>query len=147
MNVNELHTQYLDLDYQPIPLKPDGNTPLAKGWQHLPTVKQWHNAPRNANIGLRAGNGRAFLDCDDKNQAGTFENVTRWLEGLGYHPGDYPVVQTKSGVGRHIYVNWTGNMLGSARKFNPDLGMGDFRYDYGAFVAAPPSIVGAGNYL
>lgn len=145
-NTDELHVQYLDLGYSPIPLKPSSKLPLVNGWQVKPTVRQWYHAPEDVNIGLRAGEGRGFLDCDDKNQPGTFQNVTNWLEGLGYHPGSYPVVQTASGVGRHVYVNWTGRMLGSKRNFVSQIGAGDFRYDAGAFVAAPPSIVDTGAY-
>ncbi|MBN1451135.1 MAG: bifunctional DNA primase/polymerase [Anaerolineales bacterium] len=140
------HTQYLDLGYSPIPLKPASKLPLVKGWQVKPTVRQWYGAPKDANIGLRAGDGRAFLDCDDKNQPGTFDNVVSWLAGLGYHPGSYPVVQTASGIGRHVYVNWAGRMLGSKRNFVNQFGAGDFRYDAGAQVAAPPSIVDSGAY-
>lgn len=146
MNTNELHAQYLDLGYSPIPLKPSSKLPLVNGWQVKPTVRQWYKAPNNANIGLRAGNERAFIDCDDKNHPGTFEAVTRWLDGLGYHPGDYPVIQTASGVGRHIYVNWAGAMLGSSRSLSRDLGAGEFRFDYGAYVAAPPSTTEGGAY-
>ena len=77
---------------------------------------------------------------------GTFENVTRWLDGMGYHLGSYPVVRSASGVGRHVYVNFTGRMLGSRRNFVSQFGTGDFRYDAGAFVAAPPSTVDTGSY-
>jgi hypothetical protein len=146
MQTAAVHAQYLDFGYQPIPLKPASKLPLVTGWQIKPTVRQWHNTPQDVNIGLRAGNGRAFIDCDDRNRPGTFEAVTRWLDGLGYHPGSYPVVQTASGVGRHVYVNWTGSMLGSKRNLSSDLGAGEFRFDYGAYVAAPPSIVDSGTY-
>lgn len=146
MNTTDLHAQYLDFGYSPIPLKPASKLPLLKGWERTPTVRQWHNAPNDANIGLRAGNERAFIDCDDKNHPGTFEAVTRFLDGLGYHLGDYPVIRTASGVGRHVYVNWAGSMLGSKRNLSKDVGAGEFRFDYGAYVAAPPSVVDTGVY-
>ena len=146
MQTATVHAQYLDFGYQPIPLKPASKLPLVTGWQVKPTVQQWYNAPQDVNIGLRAGDGKAFLDIDEEDHPGTFENVTHWLDGLGYHPGDYPVVQSASGTGRHVYVTFTGRMLGSRRNFVSQFGTGDFRYDYGAFVAAPPSIVDNSTY-
>jgi len=140
--VGRLHSQYLDWGYQPIPLRPFSKLPLVKGWQTRPTLSQWHNTSGSVNIGLRAGDGRAFIDCDDKNQPGTFESITNWLKGLGHD--FYPVIQTASGVGRHIYVNFIGDLLGSKR--NLTIGTGEFCYDYGAYVVAPPSTIDTGTY-
>ena len=75
-----------------------------------------------------AGNGKAFIDCDDKNVVGTFSNVVNWLVGLGYDRDTLPIVQTASGVGRHVYVNFTNSLLGSRRNFINSFGAGDFRY-------------------
>ena len=66
-NTTDLHAQYLDLGFQPIPLKPASKLPLVNGWQVKPTVRQWHYAPQYVNICLRAVEWRAFLYCDDKN--------------------------------------------------------------------------------
>lgn len=140
MDTQTARVQYLENKYDPIPLKPQSKIPASKGWQTRPTITQWHYAKENANIGLRAGHGKAFIDCDDKNQPGTSETITRWLNGLGHQPGSYPVVQTPSG-GTHVYVNFTGNMIDSKKNLLPDFGKGDFRYGPGAFVGAFPSVI------
>src|SRR5687768_12040279 len=140
---NEVLTQYIQQGYDCIPLKPLSKLPFSKGWQTREPFQQWRNASEDANFGLRAGNGKAFIDCDDKNQLGTSATVTRWLDGLGYQEGDYPMVQTPSG-GNHVYVNFTGSLLGSKR--NLSIGSGEFRYNSGAYVAAPPSVVETGIY-
>src|SRR5215216_91227 len=114
MNVQEARVMFLENKYEPIPLRPLSKLPAAKNWQNKPTITQWHNAPSGANIGLRAGNGKAFIDCDDKNQPGTTETITRWLDGLGYQEGDYPEIVTPSG-GTHIYINFTGDLMDSKR--------------------------------
>ena len=91
-------------------------------------MAQWYHADTDANIGLRAGNGKAFIDCDDKKKPGTTETVTRWLNRLGYHEGSYPMVQTPSG-GSHIYVNFTSDeMIDSKRNLLEEMGAGEFRY-------------------
>ena len=91
MDTNTAHRQFLDADYSPIPLIPLRKRALAKAWQTKPTLTQWRNVPGNVNIGLRAGNGHAFIDCDDKNKQGTSDNVFNWLAGLGYERGSYPI--------------------------------------------------------
>ena len=99
VDTNELHAQYLDLGYSPIPLCPNQKHPLRSGRQRTPTARQWHKAPGDANIGLRAGNGKAFFDCDNDDDPHTFQNLANWLDGLGYHEGSYPVVKSASGIG------------------------------------------------
>ncbi len=140
------HEEYTGLGYDAISLRPLSKLPLARAWQTRPTFRQWHNAPANSNIGLRAGNGKAFIDCDDKNRPGAFKNVLHWLAGLGYEAGLLPIVQTASGVGRHVYVNFTGALLGSRRNLTGSMGAGDFRYGPASFVAAPPSVVEGNEY-
>jgi len=140
---------FLQAGYDVIPLRPASKLPLRKAWERKPTVNQWYNAPADSNLGLRAGNGIAFLDCDDghKNGKGTFENVTRWLAGLGYDVDTLPVVQTASGIGRHIYVSFTGNLFGSRRNFVTSFGLGDFRYGAASYVATFPDVIdGGGEY-
>jgi bifunctional DNA primase/polymerase-like protein len=145
-DAGQAHEQYTTLGYDAIPLKPLSKHPLSNGWQSREPFQQWHNAPKNSNIGLRAGHGKAFIDCDDKNQPGTFSNVINWLEGLGYRRGEIPIVQTASGIGRHVYVNFTGSLFGSRKNFVGSIGAGDFRYGSGSFVAAYPSVVGDSQY-
>ena len=146
-DAGQAHEQYTALGYDAIPLKPLSKLPISKSWQNREPFRQWHNAPKDSNIGLRAGHGKAFIDCDDKNQPGTFSNVINWLEGLGYKRGEIPIVQTASGIGRHVYVNFIGSLFGSRRNFVSAIGAGDFRYGSASFVAAHPSIVeGGGQY-
>jgi hypothetical protein len=140
---------FLQAGYDVIPLRPASKLPLRKAWERKPTVNQWYNAPNDSNLGLRAGNGKAFIDCDDghKGGAGTFDNVTRWLAGLGYDLEALPVVQTASGIGRHIYVNFTGNLFGSRRNLVSSFGAGDFRYGAASYVATfPDYVAGLGEY-
>lgn len=145
----EQRLNFVKAGYDVIPLIPLDKKPLCKGWQKRPPVTQWHNAPTDSNLGLRAGNGIAFIDCDDGHEGGqgTFENVTRWLAGLGYACETLPVVQTASGNGRHVYVNFAGNLLGSYRKFVTSFGVGEFRYGAASQVATFPSVIeGGGEY-
>lgn len=144
--MNEVITQYTEQGYDCIPLKPNTKEAASKNWTTRTPSYQWRGAPEGANFGLRAGNGRAFIDCDNKKNPETFTNISNWLEGLGHKPGSYPVIQTASGIGRHIYVNFTGQLFGSAKNLSASIGTGEFRYSKGAYVAAPPSIVKNGTY-
>lgn len=138
-----VRTLYIEQGYDCIPLKPLSKLPLSAGWQERETFRQWQRAPEDANFGLRAGHGKAFIDCDTKSDPSTTENVLRWLDGLGIR--NYPIVQTPSG-GSHIYVNFEGVLLGSKRNLSRQIGKGEFRYDHGAYVAAPPSVIQEGTY-
>ncbi len=143
----EQRRKFIEEGYDCIPLLPNSKLPLCKGWKQRPTVLQWYQAADDSNLGLRAGNGKAFLDCDDKNKPGTFENVVNWLAGLGYDRDTLPIVQTASGVGRHVYVNFTASLLGSRRNFTSTFGAGDFRYGSASYVATFPDVVaGMGEY-
>jgi len=146
LQAHEIRAQYAELDFDCIPLRSGSKIALLKGWPTLAPAQQWRKAPSDANFGLRAGNGKAFIDADDKNQPGTFANITNWLAGLGYEPGTYPVIQTASGVGRQVYVNFTGQILKSAPRLDPRIGAGEFRAGVGAYVAAPPSVVDGRQY-
>jgi hypothetical protein len=138
--------RFIEAGYAPIPLKPNTKDPLAEGWQRRPPFLQWREAKEDSNIGLRAGNGIAFIDCDNKNDPETFANVINWMDGIGYGNANLPIVQTASGVGRHIYANVKGQLLGSHRNLLAGMGKGELRYGYGAFVATFPSVVDEGEY-
>lgn len=141
--------KFIEAGYTPIPLKPNTNDdPQSQGWQRRPPFLQWREAQEDANIALRAGNGIAFIDCDNKNDPETFANVENYLDGLGCGTvtGSLPIVQTASGVGRHVYVKVKGPLLGSYRNLLASMGKGEFRYGYGAFVATFPSVVDQGEY-
>jgi len=105
-------------------------------------------APADANIGLRGGGEAkvAFIDCDENKIRGTFENAKKWMEGLGFKSGYYPVVKSASGLGRHIYISLNGFIPGDYRKLSRDFGAGEFRYGQGAYVVAPPSEVNHQRY-
>lgn len=134
---------FIEAGYDVIPLRPASKLPLRKAWERRPTVTQWYNAPTDSNLGLRAGNGKAFIDCDDKTKPGTADNVLNWLTGLGYDRETLPIVQTPTsgGVGRHVYVTFAGALLGSRRNFVNTMGAGDFRYGAASFVATFPDYV------
>ena len=143
----EQRVKFIEAGYECIPLIPASKLPLRKAWEKRSTVAQWYKAPDDSNLGLRAGNGKAFIDCDDKNVPGTFSNVVNWLVGLGYNRDTLAIVQTASGVGRHVYVNFTGSLLGSRRNFINSFGAGDFRYGSASQVATfPDTIAGIGEY-
>lgn len=146
MNTIQARDFYIELGIDAIPLKPDDKRPLFNAWQTRQPRRLWNMAPQNANVGLRGGGeiGAAFLDCDDKNKAGTFENVTAFLNGLGVT--DYPLIQTASQVGRHIYLTVTDAPHGNACDLARDIGEGEFRFGPGAFIVAAPSIVDGHYY-
>jgi len=148
MNTDTDRIKFIEAGYAAIPLKPNSKDPLSSSWQRRPPFLQWRDAKDDSNIGLRAGNGIAFIDCDNKSDPETFANVVNWLDGLGYGPatGSLPVIQTASGVGRHVYANVKGPLLGSYRNLLAGMGKGELRYGYGAFVATFPSIVDEGEY-
>jgi hypothetical protein len=148
MDIHQARTNYEELGMDTLPLHPGKKDPVVRGWPRLDSALMWQNAPWNANIGIRTGGGLAVLDCDDKKQPGTFDEAVRWLANLGLMPGDYPVIQTASKVGRHIYFSFWGSISGDYRLIAPDFGAGELRYGSGAYVVAPPSeITDGGTYL
>lgn len=140
--------QYHELGYDTLPLAPGTKRPCRRSWQTASPGRLWEKAPEDANIGIRGGGPAAVavIDCDDKNHPGTFEAVTNYLAGLGLQPGSYPLIKTASGIGRHIYLTWTGALDGHSCQLAQDVGAGEFRYGPGAQVAAPPSVVDGGDY-
>ena len=140
--------QYAEIGFDTLPLYSGTKKALYLRWQRLSPEELWKNAPRDANIGLRAG-GRAELaviDCDDKERPGTLVNVQNWLDGLGYPVGSYPLVRTASGLGGHIYIHWGGGLPDHARDIYERFGSGEFRYGPGSYVVAPPSMVDLCRY-
>lgn len=136
--------QYDDLGFDTLPVISGGKKPYARAWQNRLPYRLWQNAPQNANIGIRGGGlaDVAFIDCDEWK---AFEKVTNHLAGLGYRGDSYPVVQTASGEGRHIYITLAGSLSGEARNLANEIGAGEFRYGSGAMVVAPPSILQDGS--
>lgn len=138
---------FTDLGFDAIPLIPGEKNPLPSGWQQRPISRLWQDVPSNVNIGLRGGGEvrAAFLDCDEKKRPGTFAKAQSWLAGLGYMPGEYPVIRSASGIGRHIYIILLESLPGHYRNLAKDFGAGEFRYGPGAFVTAPPSLLRDGG--
>lgn len=136
--------EYAELKFDSIPLIPGSKKAFAHSWQIRTPYRLWQKAPNDANIGIRGGGLAcvAFIDCDELS---AFENVTNWLSGLGYHAGDYPVVQTASGAGRHIYTRFAGGLAGDWRILSKEIGAGEFRFGAGSYVVAPPSVIKDGG--
>lgn len=107
IELSQWKEKYSELDFSFIPLKPGTKFPLDNfSWTKNTTEVLWGFAPANANIGIRCG-GKANLlviDCDNKKSPETFDNITRYFSGLGINPNQYPIVQTASGIGRHVYL-------------------------------------------
>jgi len=135
-------TEYADYGFDTLPLAPNSKRAIVRGWQSLDPTEMWRDAPTDANIGLRCGGDSQLgvFDADDKHDAQTSANLTRYLAGLGLDDGDYPLIATPN-VGRHFYLRVDGNLPGNFRHYRADFGAGEFRYDKGAYVGAPPSIV------
>jgi hypothetical protein len=143
------HAEFVRAGYDVIPLRPRARIPLRSGWGKRPTFVQWRNAPADANLGLRAGQGRAFLDCDDKNKPGTSDAIFNWLQGLGHPREELPIVQTPSGIGHHVYVSFASwaELFDSRKNFTTSFGAGDFRYGPGSYVGTFPDVIeGVGQY-
>lgn len=142
--VDTARAMYDELGFDTLPVIGGGKKPIARAWQSRLPYRLWQNAPQSANIGIRGGGlaSVAFIDCDE---AQTFENVTNWLAGLGIRGDSYPVVQTASGEGRHVYITLAGVLSGDARDLSNEIGGGEFRYGAGAFVVAPPSAINDGG--
>jgi hypothetical protein len=138
--------EYLDLDFEAIPLKPNSKEPLLAGWQNADPSTQWEKALENSNIGLRCGGTRRLgvFDSDDK-KSPTWPNVYRYLCGLGIEPGSYPVIATPNN-GRHAYLELVGSLSGNIRLFKKEFGAGELRYGPGAYVVSPPSEIINGCY-
>ncbi len=147
--MNPAVQEYLDLGFDVIPLKENDKRPLLPGWNQLSPEEQWSQAPDGANLGIRCGGECrvCVIDCDDKNLPGTYVNVTRQLAGWGFAQNEYPVVQTASGVGRHIYLSLAGDLpAGNYSNLCAEYGAGEVRYGPGAYVVSPPSVVDGCQY-
>jgi hypothetical protein len=121
---------YDELGFDTLPLIPGAKRTYARSWQRRLSFRLWHNAPESANIGIRGGGFArvAFIDCDEPR---AFKNVTDWLASLGYRNDSYPVIQTASGAGRHVYITLAGALSGDARDLSGEIGAGEFRYGCG----------------
>lgn len=147
-NVQDQRAQFLQAGYEPIPLKPNSKDPAAPAWERQLTFAQWTYAAPDANLGLRAGGGHLFIDCDTGHKNSdpeTTARVMRWLDGLGYKRGAYPVIETPN-KGAHIYAITTAQLLGNYKNFYNEIGTGELRYGAGAYVGTFPSVTPEGQY-
>lgn len=130
-----------------MPLPPNSKKAYIKGWQNKKSVlRVWRDASPDSNIAIIAGGPAhlAVIDCDEKKQPGTYQNVTNKLAGLGIT--DYPIIQTASINGRHIDLALQGTINGNTRNLSESMGSGEVRYNAGAYVVAPPSRVDGNEY-
>lgn len=136
--------KYAELGFDTLPLIPGSKKAFPRSWQVRTPYRLWQNAPDGANIGIRGGGlaSVAFIDCDEPR---TFENVTNWLSGLGLEAGTYPIVQTASGAGWHIYASFAGGLAGDWCILSNEIGTGEFRFGAGSYVVAPPSVISDGG--
>lgn len=141
-DLNQWKEQYSELEFCFFPLKPNSKEPLDKhSWKKESSDTLWKIAPADSNIAIKCG-GRANLlviDCDNKDNPQTFNNISFYLAGLGIE--NYPIIQTASRIGRHIYLRCNKAKLGSYRNIKPAFGSGEIRFGPGCYVVAPPSIV------
>lgn len=140
--------EYVDLGFDPIPLKPGTKKPAVAEWPTRNPSSLWRGMGWDVNVGIRMGGASqlAVIDCDEAKQPGTYERIVRHLAESNHLPGDYPVVQSASGNGRHIYFLFQGALNGNSRNLSNDFGAGEFRYGQGAYVTAPPSRVDGNLY-
>lgn len=140
---------YAEHHLDTLPIMADGKRCPVNNWPNVSSDEAWLIAPEAPNIAIRCGGERrlAVIDCDDKNQPGTFHNVRNFLAGLGIDQSTLTIVQTASGIGRHIYLTLSEYIPGSLSYLSPQVGSGEFRYGKGAYVLAPPSFIeGYGGY-
>lgn len=146
--VYNAHVYLAGLGFDTIPLKPYSKSPIFNNWPLRVPTEMWDHAPKDANLGIRFAGKKniASIDSDDKNIPGTFVRVKKLFEELGYSLDQFPVIQTASRHGRHIYFQLDQSLDGSFKILNKTLGAGEFRYGNGAFNVAPPSIVDGSIY-
>lgn len=139
--------RYENAGYATLPLWPHRKSAFVDDWQHLPPGDLWREADRRfdgsfrGNIGLRAGAGFVFVDCDDKNNPHTTETVLSHLEALGYAPR----VETPN-HGTHLHLICNDAPAGfSVGLLHPDAGTGEIRAR-NSYVVAPCSALEDGRY-
>jgi hypothetical protein len=146
--LQEARSFYQELGFNTLPLRHGAKVPIFVNWQSREPAEMWLKSPEEANIGIRCGdaNHTAVLDCDEEKRPGTVASAEGWLAGLGFLPGDYPVVQTASGKGRHLYFTLWGNLDGNYKVLSAEFGAGELRYGPGSMVVACPSVIGSQRY-
>lgn len=146
--INKARVEYTELGFDTLPLIPETKIAYPRAWEKRSVASLWRHAPEKMNIGIRGGGPAkvAVIDCDEPQ---TFAATTNWLTSLGFRGDSYPIVQSASGNGRHVYLTLAGELSGDWRGLSKDMGKGEFRYGAGSYVAAPPSVLknGGGYFL
>jgi len=144
--VRETKEFYERVGLQTIPLLTDKKKTDLNRWSARAPDDLWQEvagrADQYGNIAVRAGNGVAIVDCDD---ATTATAVLQHLESIGLGLGRFPLVQTASGDGRHIYIEVDGETYGNYMRLGNGL-KGELRFGSGAYCVAPHSTVDGAAY-
>jgi len=136
---------YESVGLETIPLLTNQKETDLERWQIRAPDDLWQEVAgsgRYDNIGVRAGNGVAIIDCDDVTTATA---VLKYFEGLGLGLGKYPLVQSASGDGRHIYIELDNDTYGAYMHLGDGLS-GELRFGSGAYCVAPQSAVDGTAY-
>jgi hypothetical protein len=139
----EAKLYYETIGIETLPLPVGSKVANARGWESRISSSGWEVTNEDENIGIWCGGPMniAVIDCDTKNGTYTFENVVGFLDGLGVPRGSYPVVETQSGSGKQIYLRLNHQPVGNYMLLDKRIGVGEFKFGNGAYVAAPPSVV------
>jgi len=137
---------YESVGFSTIPLLTNQKKTDLKRWQTRAPDDLWQEVAgaggRYDNIGVRAGDGVAIIDCDDVTTATT---VLLHLESIGLGLGKFPLVQSASGDGRHIYIELDNDLTGNYLRLGNGLS-GELRFGNGAYCVAPQSTVDGTSY-
>lgn len=133
--------------YDTLPLLENSKDAFLTDWQTRAPVDLWAHAPQDCNVGLRCSGALylAVFDADNKEDPQTSTRISDFLDGLGLHECDYPLVQTPNN-GRHCYLSLDQTPKGAYKKLPREMGTGEFRFGPGAYVAAPPSVTDGRGY-
>mgnify|MGYP000036800650 CR=1 FL=1 len=144
--VRETRDFYESVGLEPIPLLTNKKETDLERWQLRTPNDLWQEvagrAGRYDNIGVRAGQGVAIIDCDDVTTATA---VLQHLAGLGFGLDKFPLVQSASGDGRHIYIELDNDTYGNYMHLGDGLS-GELRFGSGAYCVAPHSAVDGAAY-
>ena len=149
--------EFTELGFSTVPIPLNGKVPRLREWGSKSPSDLWYTAAGGhgsipakyatngelLNVGIRGG-GLANVGIFDCDSLAAFERVSDHLAELGIT--EYPLVQSASGIGRHIYVRFTGGLSGHAAHFTDAIGKGHFIYGPGSQAVAPGSVVNGQTY-
>jgi len=146
--------------YAVIPLYEKRPPQCVTSWQHIPPVDQWRLADQSAggawrgNLGIIAGGGIAFVDCDSPQSVENMRALLADLAGptrtgrparyAAYADTTAPRVRTAHG-GLHVYIRVKDVPTGFNWATLPaEIGSGELRVR-NCYVVAPPSALSDGT--